>query len=278
MNLEDAPRYAAFVLVLSMLCILAELLWRRYTRRGNDLRELGATLAVAFGNRLATRLSTLAVITPVYAWVYQLSPLQMPVNDWRVWAAGFVAVEFAYYWFHRLSHEVRWLWAHHSTHHTPEQLTLLSAVRIGWTNVIAGGWLVYLPLMALGFPPQVVLVWLSIDLAYQFFLHTEAVGKLGPLEWVLNTPSHHRVHHGRNPRYLDRNYGGMVIVFDRVFGTFAEEDSSEPVQYGLVHPLGSLNPLRLVFGEWQRMLQEMWASGSWRSAVRIALSRPGERV
>jgi sterol desaturase/sphingolipid hydroxylase (fatty acid hydroxylase superfamily) len=183
-------------------------------------------------------------------------------------------VEFAYYWFHRLSHRVRWLWASHAVHHTPEEMTFLSAIRLGWTNLLSGGWIIYLPLVLIGFDPRLILGLLALDLRYQFFLHTEAIGRLGPLEWILNTPSHHRVHHGRNASYLDKNFGGMVIVFDRLFGTFAAETDGEPIRYGLAHPMVSNNPVSLALGEWRRLFSDLSRAPTMAAAARIALRPP----
>ncbi|MBY0421837.1 MAG: sterol desaturase family protein, partial [Parvularculaceae bacterium] len=192
-------------------------------------------------------------IAPVYVALHAASPVKRDAADWRVWVAGFFAVEFAYYWMHRWSHTVRWLWTSHSVHHSAAEFTLPAAIRLGWTNVFSGAWLVFAPLMLLGFPPLVVVVLLAANLKYQFLLHTELVGKLGPLEWILNTPSYHRVHHASNPVYLDRNFGGVLIVFDRLFGTFAAERNEEKIVYGLVEPLRSNNPFAIALHEWGRM-------------------------
>ena len=210
----------------------------------------------------------------IYAFAWSFAPVHWPLTDWRTWVVGFFAVEFAYYWFHRLSHRVRWMWASHAVHHTPEEMTFLSAIRLGWTNLLSGAWIVYLPLVLMGFDPRLVFGLLALDLRYQFFLHTEAVGRLGPLEWVLNTPAHHRVHHGANDAYLDKNYGGVVIIFDRLFGTFAVERADEPIRYGLVHPLTSKNPFTLALGEWRRLLTDMRRTGDLGAAARLALGPP----
>jgi sterol desaturase/sphingolipid hydroxylase (fatty acid hydroxylase superfamily) len=169
---------------------------------------------------------------------------------------------------------VRWLWASHAVHHTPEEMTFLSALRLSWTNLLSFGWLFYLPLVLIGFDPRLVFTVLAIDLHYQFFLHTEAVGKLGPLEWVLNTPAHHRVHHASNADYLDCNYGGMVIVFDRLFGTLRMERADEPIRYGLAHPLNTLRPFAVAFGEWRRLFADLFRARSPRAILRIAFGRP----
>ena len=192
-----APRGLLAVMALT---VIVEVLWRLHPpKRGYDAAGAAATLGVAAGNLIFGALTSLA-LGATFSLAYTLAPVHWPLKDWRTWAVGFVLVEFAYYWFHRLSHEVRWLWASHAVHHTPEEMTFLSAIRLGWTNLLSGGWIVYLPLVLMGFSPFVVLSLLAFDLRYQFFLHTEAVGKVGPLEWVLNTPSHHR----RPPRLQSR--------------------------------------------------------------------------
>ena len=262
-----------WILAGALLLVLAEWAWRSYSRRGYDGREAAATLGVASGNVVAGGLGAAAVAT-MLAVAAQRAPVHWPWRDWRSWVAGFVLVEFAYYWFHRCSHTVRWMWVTHSVHHTPEQITLLSALRLGWTNLFSLGWLFYLPLVLAGFDPRMVAVLLAFDLHYQFFLHTEAVGRLGPLEWIFNTPAHHRVHHGSNPAYLDCNYGGVLIVFDRLFGTLRAERAEEPIRYGLAHPLGTHHPLRLVYLPWRQLILDMRAAGSLAGAVKVALGRP----
>jgi sterol desaturase/sphingolipid hydroxylase (fatty acid hydroxylase superfamily) len=260
--------------LLMLLAVLVELLWRaRLTRRGYDGAGAATSLAVALGN-LVVGAVTAGGLAGVFALVWTLAPVRWPLADWRTWAAGFLAVELAYYAFHRWSHEIRWLWATHVVHHSPEELTFLSAVRLGWTNILSGGWAVYLPLVLIGFDPRLVLTLLAFNLHYQFFLHTEMVGRLGPLEWVFNTPSHHRVHHACNSPYLDRNYGGVLIIFDRLFGTFAEARPEEPLRYGLVHPVGSYNPLVVALGEWRRLFADLFAARSFRDALRAAFGRP----
>jgi sterol desaturase/sphingolipid hydroxylase (fatty acid hydroxylase superfamily) len=168
------------------------------------------------------------------------------------------------------------LWASHSVHHSAEQLTLLASLRLGWTNALSGGWLFYLPLVFAGFDPRMVVALLVFDLHYQFFLHTEAVGRLGPLEWIFNTPAHHRVHHASNAPYLDRNFGGVLIIFDRLFGTLAIEQAAEPLCYGLAHRASSPNPVRLAFGEWSRLFHAMRSARGLRARLDLALAAPGE--
>lgn len=269
-HLSRSPGLALVMLVF----ILGEAFWRtRIAHRGYNVRGALASLGLGLGNIVIGGVYAL-VLGGVFAGLAHLAPLHWPLRDWRTWVAGFVAVEFAYYWFHRSSHWVRWMWATHAVHHSPEEMTFLSAIRLGWTNILSGGPLFYMPLVLGGFDPRLVFGLLAFNLHYQFFLHTESIGKLGPLEWVFNTPAHHRVHHASNAAYLDRNYGGVLIVFDRLFGTFASEQKDEPIRYGLVHPFGSNNPFAIAFGEWKRLARDLFAAPNLRGALRIAFGRP----
>ena len=255
--------------------VLVELVWRVRDGRGYDKRTALTTLGLVVGNIPAAALNAV-VLGTVYGLAWKITPVHLPLDDWKTWAAGFVAVEFAYYWFHRASHRVRWMWASHAVHHSAEQMTLLSSLRLGWTNLLSAGWLFYVPLILIGFDPKLVVLLLVLNLRYQFFLHTEARIPLGPLEWVLNSPSHHRVHHGRNEAYLDCNYGGVLILFDRLFGTFRPEREDEPVEYGLKGRTADPNPIKLVWREWADVFTAMSKAGSIRGALRTALSPPGD--
>lgn len=270
--METLPR-SPWLLGLLLALVAAEALWRLFARRGYDLGAAGASFGIATGN-LVLKPFTGAVIATVYLGAEAFAPMRLPMSDWRVWLAGFFAVEFAYYWFHRWSHLVRWLWASHVVHHSASEFTLPAAVRLGWTSLISGGWLIFLPLILVGFSPVMITALLGCNLFFQFFLHTEAVGKLGPLEWVFNTPAHHRLHHASNDRYLDRNFGGVLIIYDRIFGTLAVEDPAEPARFGLTTPLQSRNPFVLALAEWQKMLGEMSQEHSWRRRIAIAFGRP----
>jgi sterol desaturase/sphingolipid hydroxylase (fatty acid hydroxylase superfamily) len=202
----------------------------------------------------------------------------VPLNT--AWGLGllFLGTEFAYYWSHRAGHEVRWMWASHAVHHTPEQIHFASAFRLSVTEVISGNWLFYLPLYLLGLSPLAVGGMLAVNLFYQFWLHTDLVGRLGPLEWVFNTPSHHRVHHASNTEYLDRNYGGILIVWDRLFGTYAEEHPQTRIVYGLVHPIGNLNPFKILFNEWIAIARDVKRARCWRERLTQLFGRPGDSL
>ena len=263
------------VLLLTMLAfVLGEAAWRTLiVRRGYNVRGAFASLGLGAGNVFFGSAQAV-VLAAIFLGAARLAPVRWPLGDWKTWLAGFLAVEFAYYLFHRASHRVRWIWASHAVHHSPDEMTFLSAIRLGWTNLLSGGWLFQLPLVLAGFDPRLVFALLAFNLHYQFFLHTESIGRLGPLEWVLNTPAHHRVHHGSNAAYLDRNFGGVLIVFDRLFGTLREERADNPIRYGLANPLGTKRPFVVAFGEWLRLFMAMKSAANPRAALRIALGRP----
>lgn len=199
------------------------------------------------------------LVLPVYHGVYQLRLFDFAMTP-LAFVLLFFGLELCFYAFHRASHRIRWFWAAHVVHHSSEQMNFTTASRQSLFYGFAGNWLFYLPLVWLGFAPQWVLFMFSASLAYQYFIHTQAVGRLWrPLESLLNTPSHHRVHHGRNPQYIDRNYGGVLILYDRLFGTFAEED--EPVEYGITRPVRSFNPLWLNLHEWVDLFRDIARPG-----------------
>ena len=207
----------------------------------------------------------------IYLAAYEAAPYHFPAEAWWTWAILFFADDFAYYWFHRVSHESRVFWNFHVVHHSSEQYNLSVAVRQSWFSGVLH-WIFYAPLMLLGFAPWMFLTMHGFNLIYQFWIHTKFVDRMGPLEYVLNTPSHHRVHHGVNEAYLDKNYGGVLIVWDRLFGTFVPE--TEEPRYGIIKPLRSYNALRINTHAWSEMLDEMRARPSIVSKLRCMFASP----
>lgn len=218
-----------------------ELLIARWRRR--KVYRLADTLANV-GNGLAMQIVgtfSIPVTFGIYIWVWKHARLTTVSKSSLVaWLALFVAIDFCYYVYHRISHRVNFFWATHVVHHQSEEFNYSVGLRQTWFAQLYS-WIFYLPLALVGFPPLMFAITNTVNMFYQFLLHTRLVGRLGPLEWVLNTPSHHRVHHGVNPRYVDRNYGGSLIIWDRLFGTF-EPEGDEPI-YGLVKPIDSFDPL-----------------------------------
>ncbi len=244
-------------------------------RRAYPWREMLASVGVYFV-RVPERLLRPLTVLPLafLAWSHRIATIPLH-SAWGL-VGLFLGVELTYYWSHRFAHEVRWMWATHVVHHTPERIHFASAFRLGATELLSGNWLMHFPLYFIGFNPLAVGGMLALNLFYQFWLHTDIIGRLGPLEWLLNTPAHHRVHHASNAEYLDRNYGGILIIWDRLFGTFAEEREQAPIVYGLVHPIGSLNPITIAFHEWLQISRDFARAGTWRNRLRQLFGRPGD--
>ncbi len=196
-----------------------------------------------------------------WLWGFRFYEVELTVVNLVI---GFFALEFLYYWYHRANHRIRYLWCSHVVHHSSEGMNLSTATRQSMTYAVSGGVVFFFsPLIFIGYPPEVVMSLYALDLFYQYFVHTQAVGKLPRwFEFFFNTPSHHRVHHGRNPEYIDKNYGGAVIIFDRIFGTFVEEDMEKnPVDYGIVKQIHTLNILKINFHEWIDLFKDMAKPG-----------------
>lgn len=234
--------------------------WLKMRERG--VYRLGDSLAsLGLGGiyLLADALLVLVLVLPAYHWVHAHRVLDFSMTP-LAYVVLFFGLELCYYAFHRASHRIRWFWAAHVVHHSSEHMNFTTAMRQSLFYGVAGNWLFYLPLVWLGFAPEWVLFMLSVSLAYQYFVHTQAVHKLPRwFEWFFNTPSHHRAHHGRNPQYIDRNYGGILIIYDRLFGTFVEEQ--EAVDYGIVRQVQSFNPLWLNLHEWVDLARDVARPG-----------------
>lgn len=262
-----------WILAVALVLALAEYAWRRSRGRQYDLAQAATSLGVALGQALIRPFSLIVTIA-ILTFFAGFAPWHVPMDRAWGWVLGFFAVEFAYYWFHRLSHEVAWMWATHRVHHSATEMVLPAAIRLGWTELLSGGWVPFVPLVLLGFSPAMVGVLLGVGLIYQYGLHTEAPIRLGPLEWVLNSPSHHRVHHSRDAEFLDCNYGSMLIVFDRLFGTFRSAPQGAKLQFGLVHGGNSANPFVVALGGWHDLFSRLAEKRGLRERLSIAFGRP----
>jgi sterol desaturase/sphingolipid hydroxylase (fatty acid hydroxylase superfamily) len=252
------PSTHLMVLGIAAAFIGLELLMSRLADRDRDTHDFGesaATLGVAIGHSLL-RAAGAGLLAIPFAFAYHYRLFDFSATTPLALGALFLATEFVYYWHHRAAHRVRWMWATHSVHHSPTKFNLTAALRLGWTAGLSGDFLFFLPLALLGFHPVAIIGMLSANLLYQFFIHTQIAPKLGPLEWILNTPAHHSVHHASNAACLDKNYGGVLILFDRLFGTFAEAPKDEPLRFGLVGGARTLNPFRIAFGEWIALVRD----------------------
>lgn len=239
--------------------------------RGYEGRDTRTSISMGLGY-LAISAGWNALSLVAFAALYTLSPLRFDMGDWWSWAILLVLFDFLFYWDHRVHHRVRIGWASHVVHHSSEHFNLSTALRQPWTPFSST--LFFAPLPLIGFPPAAVATISAIDLLYQFWIHTERVDRLPrPIEWVMNTPSHHRVHHGSDQAYLDRNYGGVFIIFDRIFGTFTPE-TARPT-YGLTRNIHTFNPLRVAFHEWHAISRDVRTAGSWRHRLGYTLGPPG---
>ena len=254
--------------------VLAEMIWaRRRARAAYEPRDTAVSLLFGFGSTVAAALTAAAVLGMLVA-IHDHSLLAIGWQ-WWAWPACFVLDDLAYYWSHRLGHRIRWFWASHVNHHSSQHYNLSTALRQSWTGFIALGFVFRWPLALIGFPPEMILFCAGLNLVYQFWIHTEAIGRLPRwFEAVMNTPSHHRVHHATNPLYLDRNYAGTFIVWDRMFGTYQPELDGIPIRYGIVRQLGSFNLLWAVFHEWIGMGRDVW-SAPWRHKLGYLWRAPG---
>ncbi|MBN7795468.1 sterol desaturase family protein [Parahaliea mediterranea] len=266
--------YAVPFFILAMLLELGYGIARkRNTYRLND----GISSLFLGTLSQARRFVTLGVGGYFYYLVTEYFSLPlMDASHWFTWVLAMVLYDFCYYWLHRLGHERTILWAAHVAHHQSEDYNLTTALRQTSTGFLLG-WVFYIPMYLLGIPAEVVVTVGSLNLIYQFWVHTEHVPKLGWYEWIFVTPSNHRVHHAQNDIYMDRNYGGLFIIWDRLFGTFQEELDEEPPVYGIRGPLRSWNPLRALTHVYTDMARDSWRARDWRDKARVWWARTGWR-
>jgi sterol desaturase/sphingolipid hydroxylase (fatty acid hydroxylase superfamily) len=246
------------------------------TLRGHyDWRAFGVSF-FDFVLRIAVTLFLpLTIAAPLIRWVTEHRLTTLQLDSWTNALLLFFLLEFCYYWFHRAAHRVRWFWGNHAVHHSPNELNLAAAFRIGAFGKLTGNVAFFLPLVWIGFDLRLVLAALTLNLLYQFWIHATWIPKLGWLEYVLNTPSAHRVHHAANVEYLDANYGGVLIVFDRLFGTYKAERDDLPCRYGLVHPITSYNPFYVEFAQWISLARDLAKARSLRALAGHLLMPPG---
>jgi sterol desaturase/sphingolipid hydroxylase (fatty acid hydroxylase superfamily) len=244
-------------------------------RSGYDWRALGLSLADLVLRTGLQILLPLSLAGPLLQWAAAHPLAHIELDSWLALGALFIGQEFCYYWYHRAAHRVRWFWCNHSIHHSPNELNLAAAYRIGPFGKLTGTSLFFVPLAWIGFPPHIVFDVLTLNLLYQFWLHATWIPRLGPLEWIFNTPSNHRVHHAANLEYLDANYGGVLVVFDLLFGTYRAERADVPCRYGLIEPVTSYNPLRVEFDPWRKLWRDLRAARSGREMLGILFMPPG---
>jgi sterol desaturase/sphingolipid hydroxylase (fatty acid hydroxylase superfamily) len=272
MQLPNPVDYAvpAFVLL-----VLAEMLvaWAK-DRKRYEPKDTLTSLALGTGSTVAGVL-TAGFVYGLAVWLSQFRLFAIGYA-WYWFVLCFVIDDFAYYLFHRSAHRVRWFWASHVIHHSSQHYNLSTALRQTWTGFISIAFIFRLPLFLIGFPPEMVFFVGGVNLIYQFWIHTEVIGRMPRwFEAVMNTPSHHRVHHATNPRYLDRNYAGVFIVWDKWLGTFEGERDDDRPRYGIVKNLGSFNLIWAAFHEWVGIAKDVWAAPTLRAKLGYLVMPPG---
>ncbi|SHE60624.1 sterol desaturase family protein [Pedobacter caeni] len=264
--------YIALSVPVFFILIGIELAWSFYKKLNYyRLNDSISNLSQGIGQQLTGIFMKTALFFG-YKYIFEnWRAFDLPQSIW-IWILLFIGVDFFYYWFHRMSHQVNALWAAHIVHHQSEEYNLTVALRQSWFQGWFS-WVFYLPLAFVGFDPIMFLTLSSFNTLYQFWIHTRAIKSMGPLEWILNTPSHHRVHHGSNPKYIDKNHAGTLIIWDRIFGTFQQEE--EQVYYGITTPLASWNPLWANIHYWDELLKTARQSPRWQDKINVFLKPPG---
>ena len=260
------PGFVALVFVEMLVA-------RRVDPARYEARDTLTSLAMGLGSTVAGALSAGAIVV-MATWLHAHRVADIPYA-WWAWPLSFVLDDFNYYLFHRSAHRVRWFWAAHVNHHSSQHYNLSTALRQSWTGFLSISFVFRLWPLLLGFPVPMLLFVGALNLIYQFWIHTEVIDRCPRwIEAVMNTPSHHRVHHAVNPVYLDRNYAGVFIVWDRLFGSFAPERADERCRYGIVRQLGSFGLVHAVFHEWGAMLRDLWRA-PWPSKLGYLAGPPG---
>lgn len=255
--------------------VLAEMIAARFRdRRRYCPKDTLTSLGLGLGSTVAGVLSA-GLVFALAVWVHQFALFEIGWA-WYWFVIAFVLDDLAYYVFHRSAHRVRWFWASHVIHHSSQHYNLSTALRQTWTGFFSATFIFRLPLFLIGFPPAMVFFVAALNLVYQFWIHTETIGRMPRwFEAVMNTPSHHRVHHATNPCYLDSNYAGVFIVWDRMFGTFVAERDEDRPRYGIVRNLGSFNILWAAFHEWIGIARDVKAAPDWRARAGYIFGPPG---
>lgn len=260
------PTTYAIPFFLITLVIEGRLLRRRGTPY--EFADTRNSLAMGIGFAAINLFSKVYELA-FYTFLYQFRVFDIGTGP-LAWGLLILGDDLCYYWYHRIGHEVRFFWAGHVTHHSSQRYHLATALRQAWAEPLLGVPF-WIPLPLLGFHPVMILTMKAFSLIYQYWIHTELIGKLGPLEWFMNTPSHHRVHHGSNPQYLDKNHAGIFIVWDRLFGTF--EPENEKVVYGLTKNIETNNVFVIAFHEFADIARDMKNAGSISGALHAAFRR-----
>lgn len=256
-----------FFLVLTAI----ETFWDYFKKTRPNLMESFANAAISVGNVLLERTSYGLVFIVAIFFVEYFIPYQLPLTWWS-WVFALLLADITYYWMHRIEHEVRFFWSYHSVHHSSPEYNLTTALRLAWIEGLIE-WIFLVPMLLLGFSAPQTIVAIALVVIYQTWIHTEKIGKLGWADKFFNTPSVHRVHHGSNKYCIDKNYGGILIIWDRIFGTYQAEE--ETVIYGLTKPVGSSNPITINLFEMGEILKDVTQADTFSDVMGYLFKRPG---
>jgi sterol desaturase/sphingolipid hydroxylase (fatty acid hydroxylase superfamily) len=254
--------------------IVVEVVYAVKTQRElYEVKDAATSISLGLGN-LFIGIPTKALILFLYAFIYEYRLFTVPWMAWWGWLLCLLADDLSYYIFHRVSHNVRWFWASHVVHHSSEKYNLAAALRQTWTGNLTGAFLFWSWMPFMGFHPAMIMFMQSASLIYQFWIHTEAVYKCPKwFEFIFNTPSHHRVHHGSDIEYLDKNHAGILIIWDRMFGSFQPETHTP--KYGLTRNVNTFNPVKVAFFEWMNIAKDLRKSDSFLTGIKYIINAPG---
>ncbi len=272
----DLPKPTEWAVPLFVVLVLAELFygWKKGRVRYEG-KDTFVSMFMGLGSTVVSALSATFVVTMAY-WVWENYRLFDFEATLPVFILAFVLDDFAYYWIHRFGHRMRWMWAAHVIHHSSQHYNLSTALRQTWTGQLTPGIFFRWPIFLLGIEPAIVFFCAGLNLIYQFWIHTEAIDKCPRwFEAIFNTPSHHRVHHSNNPRYLDANYAGVFIIWDKMFGSFIPETKEDPCNYGLVTDLDTFNPIRVATHEWVGIFKDIASAKTWKDRILFLVAPPG---
>ena len=280
-DIPSLPNISELASPLYMIFIFIELMLIRQRKISGQYEKHDAWASIALGAGSVIFGAVIAyflggALISLYFWAFDYRLIEIPYT-FTAFLLCFFIDDLRYYWSHRFSHTIRWCWASHIVHHSSQHFNLTTALRQPWLDVLTGLFILRLPLIFIGFHPNLVIFAASLNLFYQFFIHTEAIDKCPKwFEAVMNTPSHHRVHHGRNLRYLDANYAGTFIIWDKLFGSFVPELKEEPVDYGLVTNVDTFNPIKVALHGYKGILQHQLRKGlSVKQRIQYLFAPPG---
>ncbi|WP_054015507.1 sterol desaturase family protein [Pseudoalteromonas sp. R3] len=269
------PPVELILLLLSPVFIVAIALEYHLARRHYCLTDSLHNVVLALLHQGSDMLA-LIVLMPLFYWLHDFALFDVPLTPLNLIGA-FLLQDFLYYWFHRASHKVHWLWLAHVVHHSSKQMNFSTAFRQSLLYPVVGMWLFWTPMILVGFAPELVLAIVAINLAFQFFVHTQLVGQLGWLEWVFNTPTHHRIHHASNPCYLDKNFAGVLIIWDKLFGTYIDIQPAEKIRYGIVGSAPKETLLSINFHECRVLLGKLNKARGLKNKLKQLFSAPRHR-